>query len=259
MYFRMAGAWTGPPPAEFERWPAMVALFNGRYLPDPELQVKAFLAAHHVSAALLDALIKDSSDAQQSQQYRTMLAALGPAPTTAGGVLIYRFTPAMLAPWRNLKPIDLERRVDEARFAALVDAANRYVQSGGDSALLSPARLEQKGLIRNDWVGGPNIVIGGGGLWAQGHSDGTIDVGTFGSRGALSALSAMYRDDALKVRATPIVTAENPGGEQELELMVMTFDRSRLARAARQARALASYGSAPDATDAGRSPSSAPR
>ena len=78
MYFRMAGAWTGPPPAEFERWPAMVALFNGRYLPDPELQVKAFLAAHHVSAALLDASIKDSSDAQQSQQYRTMLAALGP-------------------------------------------------------------------------------------------------------------------------------------------------------------------------------------
>ena len=69
----------------------------------------------------------------------------------------------------------------------------------------------------------------------------------------------MYRDDALKVRATPIVIAENPGGEQELELMVMTFDRSRLARAARQARALASSGSAPDATDGGRSPSSAPR
>jgi hypothetical protein len=35
------------------------------------------------------------------------------------------------------------------------------------------------------------------------------------------------------------VTAENPGGDEELELMVMTFDRAGLARAASLARAAA--------------------
>lgn len=257
MYFRMAGAWTGVPPAEFERWPAMVALFNGKYLPDPELQLKAFLAAHQVTAVLVDASIKDSSDAQQRQQYRTVLAALGPAPTAAGGVLIYRFTPAALAAWRDLKPLDLERRIDVARFAALLDAVDRYVQSGADLAQLSPQRIEQMGFIRDDWLGGPSIRISSG-LWAKSHRDGTIDVGTFGSHGALATLPALYRADALKVGTTPIVTSENPGGEEELELMVMTFDRDGLARAVRRAHALASSDSAPNAKDSARPPSGAP-
>ena len=246
MYFRMAGAWTGPPPAEFERWPAMVALFNGEYLPDPELQLKAFLAAHQVTAVLVDESIKDSPDARQCQQYRTVLAALGPAPTEAGGVLIYRFTAAAFAPWRDFNPIDLERRVDLARFAALLDAVDRYLQGGAEPALLSPERLERMGLIRDDWLGGPNIRISSG-LWARSHRDGTFEVGTFGSRGALAGLNARYRPEALRVRTEPIAMAENPGGEEELELMVMTFDRGGLARAAGLAPAVANPGSAPAA------------
>ena len=99
--------------------------------------------------------------------------ALGAAPAEDGGVLIYRFTPAALTPWRDMKPLDLERRVDETRFAALLDAADRYVQSGAAPVLVSPARLEQMDFIRNDWVGGPNILIGEG-LWAHGHADGTL-------------------------------------------------------------------------------------
>jgi len=257
MYFRMAGAWTGPPPAEFERWPAMVALFNGKYLPDPEMQLKAFMAAHQVTAVLVDASIKDSSDTQQRQQYRTVLAAMGPAPAAADGVLIYRFRPVDLAPWRDLKPLDLERRINAARFAALLDAVDRYVQSGADLIQLSPQRLEQMGFIRDDWLGGPSIRISSG-LWAKSHRDGTIEVGTFGSRGALAALTALYRDDALKVSTTPVVTSENPGGNEELELMVMTFDRGGLARATRLAHALASSDSEPNAKDSARTPSGAP-
>jgi hypothetical protein len=257
MYFRMAGAWTGPPPAEFERWPAMVALFNGAYLPDPELQLKAFLAAHQVTAVLVDASIKDSSDSQQRQQYRTVLAALGPAPAAGDGVLIYRFAPAALAPWRDLKPLDLERRVDMVRFAALLDGVDRYVRSGAELVQLSPQRLEQMGFIRDDWVGGPSIRISSG-LWAKSANDGTIDVGTFGSRGALAALSASYGNDALKVGTTPVVTSENPGGEEELELMVMTFDRAGLERAVRRTHALANPGSASNAGDDAQPASGSP-
>ena len=235
MYFRMAGGYTGMPPAEFQHWPAMIALFNGTYLPDPETQLKAFLAAHKVTAVLADQRAKDSPDAKQRRDYRTVLAALGPAPVEDGGVLIYRFTPATLAPWGDLKPLDLERRVDETRFNALLEAADRYVQSGAEPTLLSPARLERRGLIRGDWVAGPNILIGQG-MWARGHTDGTFEVGTFGSRGALAGLNARYRPDALRVRTAPISTAENPDGAEALELMVMTFDRNGLARAAALAR-----------------------
>jgi hypothetical protein len=250
MYFRMAGGYTGMPPAEFQHWPAMIALFNGTYLPDPQTQLKAFLAAHQVTAVLVDERAKDGPDAKQRQDYRTILAALGAAPAEDGGVLIYRFTPAALTPWRDMKPLDLERRVDETRFAALLDAADRYVQSGAAPVLVSPARLEQMDFIRNDWVGGPNILIGEG-LWAHGHADGTFEVGTFGSRGALAGLNARYRPEALGVRTAPIATAENAGGEEELELMVMTFDRRGLARAAGLARAVANPGSAPVAAGGG--------
>jgi hypothetical protein len=260
MHFRMAGAWTGPPPAEFERWPAMIAMFSGRYLPDPELQLKAFLAAHQVTAVLVDASIKESSDARQRQQYRTAIAALGPAPDAAGGALIYRFTPAALAPWRDLNPLDLERRVDEARYAALLSAVDRYVQSGADPAKLSPQRLERIGLIRDDWLGGPSILISSG-LWAQSRPGGTFEVGTFGSRGALARLASEYQADALTIRTTPIATGENSDGDEELDLMVMTFDRGALARAAVKAHALASSGSAPasSVSDGGRPSTGAPR
>ena len=255
MYFRMAGGYTGMPPAEFQQWPAMVALFNGTYLPDPEPQIKAFLAAHQVTAVFADRRAKNSSNPKQRQDYDTLVAALGPAQEVDGEVLIYRFTPDALAPWRNLKPLDLERKVDEMRFDALLDAVDRYVQSGAEVALLDPAHLERMNFIRSDWVGGPNILIGEG-LWARGHTDGTLELGTFGSRGALTALIELYRADALKVRTTPIVTSENSSDEKELELMVMTFDRGGLARATRRAHARNSSGAAPGASDGVRTSTS---
>ncbi|HVA39936.1 MAG TPA: hypothetical protein VNF49_04685, partial [Candidatus Binataceae bacterium] len=218
MYFHMAEAWAGMPPHQFERWPAMIALYNGNYLPEPELQLKAFLAAHQVSAVLVDERSSSSPDVKQRQDYATVVAALGPAPMKAGGVLIYRLTSADLAPWRDLKPLDLERRADETRFAALIDATERYLQSSADLARLSPERLEQTGLIRNDWVGGPDIRISNG-LWVKGHADGTIEVGTFGSRPALIELAARYRLNTLSMRTIAI---PGPAGlEEELELMIM--------------------------------------
>ena len=238
MYFRMAGAWTGPPPAEFERWPAMVALFNGKYLPDPETQVKAFIAAHQITAVLVDSSIENSADPVQREEYRTITSALGPAPVENGGVLFYRFSPDELKRWRNLNPLDLERRVDEARFTALVTATNAYLKTGGAVPELSGARLVEAGLIRDDWLGGPSIRISDG-LWVKASADGTIDVGTFGSHGALAGLKAEYVHKALKITETQIATPENPGGDAQLELLVIKFDRAGLESAARQAQASA--------------------
>jgi hypothetical protein len=248
MYFRLPGAWTGPPPAEFERWPAMVALFNGNYLPEPELQLKAFLASHQVTAVLVDVRARDSSDPRRREEYRTVLTALGPPAAEDGGMLIYRFTPDSLATWRGLNPLDLERRADAARFAALLGAVERYLHASGEPALLNTAQLEKMGLIRDNWVGGPNIRISNG-LWVHTNSDGTFDVGTYGSRGALAALITKYRPDALRVNTIAVATSESAGGETELELMVMTFDRRGLERAAALARADSNLGSIPQARE----------
>ncbi len=231
MYFRMAGGYTGMPPAQFQRWPAMIALFNGRWLPDAQTQLKAFMAAHDVTVALVDRRARDSSDPKQRQNYQTIVSALGPPQAEDGGMLIYRFAPTALASYRNLDPQELERRVDQARFFALLDAANRYVNGGGDLIGLSPERLKRAGLIRDNWIAGPNIIVSEG-LWARAHPDGKIELGTFGSRGALVALRVAFDHDALDVVEMPIAAAGSATGDGQLELLVMTFDRASLARAA---------------------------
>jgi hypothetical protein len=240
LYFRMAGGWTGVPPAEFERWPAMVALYNGAYLPEPELQLKAFLAAHQVTAVLLDARAKDSPDPAQRQEFTTVIAALGVASVKAGNVLIYRFSANDLSAWSGLSTTELELRADEARFAALVQASQRYLESGSDVSQLSPKRLEEMGLIRPDWIGGPNIRIGNG-LWAESRTSEAIEIGTFGSRAALQTLASKYRASPREVRFIAIQTSENISADEELQLLVMTFDRKGLEQAATLSRSTATH------------------
>ena len=127
--------------------------------------------------------------------------------------------------------MNLERRVDEARFTALVTAVNTYLKSGGATAGLTSARLVQAGLIRGDWLGGPSIRISDG-LWVNTSRGDTVEVGTFGSRGALASLKAAYAQTALKIKETQVATPENSGGDAQLELIVMTFDHNGLERAA---------------------------
>lgn len=261
MYFRMAGGYTSIPPHAFQRWPAMIALYNGNYLPEPELQLKAFLAAHQVSAVLVDERASSSPDVKQRQDYATVVAALGPAHEKAGGVLIYRLTPTDLAPWRDWKPLDLERRADEARLATLLDAIERYLRSGGPLSLLSTQSLEHAGLIRGDWVGGPDIRISQG-FWVKINGNGTIEAGVFGSHAALAELAARYRPDALSVHAITIpgfVGREEGLEEKEgLELLLLTFDRGGLARAAGLARGASNASADSSAARFVASPAAAP-
>ncbi|MBV8774509.1 MAG: hypothetical protein JO166_19565, partial [Deltaproteobacteria bacterium] len=77
MYFSMSGAWMGPTPDEFQRWPAVNAALAGLQLPDPGRQLRAFLAAHRVEAVV-------SADGPWS-----LASALGIKPIELGGVSIY--------------------------------------------------------------------------------------------------------------------------------------------------------------------------
>lgn len=239
MYFRMAGGYSGIPPREFQRWPAMIALYNGSYLPDAGLQLKAFLAAHRVTAVVVDSHTPDSSDLKQRRDWQIVRTALGPPPAKAGGIFIYRFTPATIAKWPDPPPVELELRTDEARFAALIKASARYLQSGQSVSTISSARLVRMGFIRGDWLGGPDIRISNG-LWVKPNADGGVDLGTFGSRKALAVLIAKYRRDARQVKTIDIPSSGVGGGiKGQLELLVVTFDNSGLMRAAALAHSAA--------------------
>src|SRR5262245_31056364 len=116
-YFRMAGGYAGNPPLEFRQWPIVRAFYRvGTVeLPAAGDQLKAFLATHRVTAVLIDD--------REAEIWRPLMATLGSVPIEAGGMTIYRVTPAELAPWRNATALTMETRLEQARFAALVLAA----------------------------------------------------------------------------------------------------------------------------------------
>jgi hypothetical protein len=70
------------------------------------------MGAHQVSAVLVDD--------REEDVWRPLLATLGVMPVRAGGITLYRMSPAELAPWKNSTALEMETRASRARFAALV-------------------------------------------------------------------------------------------------------------------------------------------
>jgi hypothetical protein len=223
MYFRMAGGYIGPPPYEYQRWPIVVALFQGAYLPDAGTQLMAFLADHQVGAVI--------ADDQAAEHWAKMLDAVDSAPTRVGGVFIYRVSSNQLEAYKSLAPLELERRADAARLAEELAATETYLATGGVLATLSPRKLEGLGLIRSNWYCGPDIRIGNA-LWLKPGPDGLVDVGIFGSEAALDPLVARFGPLAKQIVRQSIDSPFNPGGKASLQLMVLRFSRSGLAATA---------------------------
>src|SRR5260370_5000040 len=76
-----------------------------------------------------------------------MLDSLGVPAVEAGGVTLYQLTPQALAPYRNLTTLAMEQRAEQARFEALLLGAERYLDTGGDLASLSPKHAQEVGLL----------------------------------------------------------------------------------------------------------------
>ena len=125
--------------------------------------------------------------------------------------------------------------MDEARFAALLDALDQYLKRERDPARLSIQRLEELGLLRSNWIGGPNVRISGA-FWTGRWPDGTIGAGTFGSRVVLDKIVDEYRHLAANIYRKSEGASENPGGGATVEFMLMTFNPQVVARAAEFAR-----------------------
>ena len=143
------------------------------------------------------------------------MATLGAAPIEAGGMTIYRVPPAELAPWRNATALAMETRLDRARFAALVLAAESYLHDGRPPAALTPAEVYKLGLMPAGWIvvpkkteppwddGGmnlprhPNDPHQLDDLWLGVDEQGRIEVGVTGWYPALRAVLSEYRADAI--------------------------------------------------------------
>jgi hypothetical protein len=124
MYFRMAGGWTSIAPREFQSWPIVNALLYRSYIPGITDQLMAFLAHHDVSTVII-------ADRERAL-WEPLLAPLHPTPIETGGVALYHFAPADLAPWRGVTSLEMDRRCEAPRFDALLGAAPKSLAGGAD-------------------------------------------------------------------------------------------------------------------------------
>jgi hypothetical protein len=246
-YFRMAGGNVGPPPLAFRQWPIVRVFYRVSTvaLPDAGDQLKAFLATHDAATVLVDN--------REAGIWRPLMATLDAAPIDAGGMTIYRATPAELAPWRSANALAMETRIDRTRFAALVLAAENYLHGGHPPAALTPAEVYKLGLMPAGWIvvpkkteppwdeGGINLPRHRSDphqlddLWLAVDEQGRIEVGVTGWYPALRAVLSEYRADAIGFVPRDL---EQParGGEEDLRgRLVMTFSADGLARAALRA------------------------
>jgi len=247
-YFRMAGGYAGNPPAEFRQWPIVRAFYRvgTDALPDAGDQLKAFLAAHRATAVLVDD--------READIWRSLMATLNTAPVEAGAMTIYRATPAELAPWQSASALEMETRLDKARFAALVLAAERYLRDGHPTDGLTPAAAGALGLMPPGWTvipkkveppwsdGGLNLPRSTGDphqlddLWLRVDEQRRIEVGVNGWYPALRAVLNDYRADAVGFLPRDLDRPAR-GGEADLRgRLVVVFSREGLERAAARAR-----------------------
>jgi hypothetical protein len=248
-YFRMAGGYAGNPPLEFRQWPIVRAFYRVGMveLPAAGDQLKAFLAVHRATAILVDD--------REAEIWRPLMATLGVAPVQAGGMTIYRVAPAELAPWQNSTALEMETRLDQARFGALVLAADSYLRAGRLPAALTPAEAYEMGLMPDGWISVPKKIeppwVEGGlnlprrpndphlfdDLWLRGDEQSRIEIGVAGWYPALRTVLNQYRSDA--VGFVPRDLGDPPhGSEDDLRgRLVMIFNAEGLARAAARARA----------------------
>jgi hypothetical protein len=248
-YFRMASGNVGPPPLAFRQWPIVRVFYRiGTVeLPAAGDQLKAFLATHRVTAVLVDD--------REAEVWRPLMATLGTAPVRAGGMMIYRVAPAELASWQNSTALEMETRLDQARFAALLLAADSYLRAGRLPAALTPAEVYKLGLMPDGWISVPKKIeppwVEGGmnlprrpndphlldDLSLRGNEQSRIEVGVAGWYPALRAVLNQYRSDT--VGFVPRDLGDPPrGAEDDLRgRLVMIFSAEGLARAAARARA----------------------
>ena len=228
MSFTMAGGYTGITPRESERWPIVGAFSTKTLIPDAAVQLRAFMATHSVDTIVVDD--------RHLALWAPLLATVDAAPVRIAGVSVYRLGESELAPYRDASALEMERRSDAARMAALLVAARQYLGQGRDLAQLTPMTVQRMGLLPPNWVDDPDIRTKNG-LYLGPWESAAIAVGVVGSYEALTPIIAKYRRDAARVFFPyPKELKGVPAGDTFMRLLVMVFDRRGLEHAVAQAQ-----------------------
>jgi hypothetical protein len=218
MYFSMSGAWMGPTPQEFQRWPAVNAALAGLPLPDPGRQLRCFLLAHRVEAVVAAA------------GAGPLPAALGIKPIELGGVSVYQLPRSMATGVSDQTIEQLEEAATQQWFADLLDAAGRFLAADHSLANLNPVRLHEMGLLpKARWGRRLDLVLGGAshgafaGLWIGPGANRTVAVGLFVSPAAAAGLAARYRDQATSILYPyPLPFTGTVPRDHRIEFLLMT-------------------------------------
>ncbi len=189
MCFRNVSGYTAMERFEVRRWPIVNYFLGAADLPEPDLQLKAFLANTGVTAIVIDDANPDAAS------WRTLISTLGAQSQNISGVSLYRLTSDLLAAYRGpaTNGAEMERRAARIRFATLVTATDKYLSAGHDPARISADELVNLALLPNDWKPAPHAFSDMRVMpWTN---DGAI-IMEMGSKTALTDIVDRFRDDA---------------------------------------------------------------
>jgi hypothetical protein len=233
MYFRLAGGYPPLSPGSFLRWPIVRSANQRATIPDPADQWKAFAASHGVTAVLRG----NNSMPANFPSIDPIVAALAPPGTPVvveGGITLYRVPPATLAPYRALDWTRMEALADAQRFAALLIAAQSYLDSGAPSAGLAPENAVKLGHLPAAWLPIPMRATDYR-LYMRAEPDGLVTIGLLGSGAALRPLIDRYGKYARRIYFPLSSRPETPSSaaaEPFYYPLMISFDREGLAHAA---------------------------
>jgi hypothetical protein len=231
MYFGIAEGHFGPTPKSFLAWPIVGAFLDGGEIPDAPAQLNAFMATHGVTAVVFRQ--QDPSAAS----WRAMLAASEAKAQDVDDVVLARPDFAALERLRNASALEMECRLDDARFAALLDATDRYLGNGQPAEALSPFHVQQLGLLPPGWVQNEEGAYSSEGLWLAPWNRDRVSVGVRASYACVQRLIARFGSGAVETYfpyPRPLESA--PSGDLFQRKFVMVFTRDALAHAAASAR-----------------------
>ncbi len=143
--FRMVGAWITEVPYQFRRLPIEEYFMRVFDLPEAPEHLKAFLAHYHVTAVVVD---QNNMDVDR---WSSILADIGLKPIETGGILLYRVPQSAFSAYARISAEQLEQRAAEMRFQIVVNAANKYLEDGGDICRLKSQALFDHDLLPADW------------------------------------------------------------------------------------------------------------
>ena len=171
-------------------------------------------------------------DDPSAAAWRAMLEASGAKVQAIDDVVFARPDPAALERLRNATALEMECKLDDARFAALLDAADRYLARGQPAAALSPFRAQQLGLLPPGWVRNDDGAYSSEGLWLAPWNNDRVSVGVRASYACVQRMVAQFwrrrRRDVLSVSAPARVRAVGQPLPAQIRDGLLRATRSRM-------------------------------